>query len=1269
MSTSAFKTLKGANQATTILAVLGKAFPQLKGLVLSLASAFTTGASGITIFKTAISGLWTVLATHPIAAVIAAVGALVVGFNAYNQSVQESVNKAKEAGTAWSNSNSSLQSQIDRINELRTALDNGTLSEEEAYEAKAELLEIQQSLSESYGNQVEGIDLVNGSLREQIDLLNEASKAEANKFLNENRAVIAKAEKEMTKTIGGKYGAYLGTFYDNGNEDSEALQKILSKYSDNIEIDTEVDGITKYVSFVGNAEQAETVLNDLMTDFRNASNEVENTYLFDDFSASASEYLSDANSVLEEYQDLYNQAQEARLVTDEKLFFAMDGSGGKTAAKWLSDYASAIEKYNEAIASGDSEQISSAASEFENIDSSMQKLLQNEEFAQYSDQVANVRAQLDETAIAVTNFQNAVNGIDVSGSERAITNMANTIKDANMTDVDFKVALESPTDDATGLAISGIKGFAEQAGISVEELVSILTEAGILTTYVAEGAEDTTSSIASTLEAITTSTDMLLANISAVNEVLNSQATGKSISLEDFNSDELADYQSALEYVNGSMQLNADRVKEITDAKAEEKLATIENTKALEQAKYLENAKEIESLTSRYDELTSAELDTLASLRDEQSQIVSNCTQYDLMAASIREATGAYQAWLDSQNTSESGDMYDDAQSAMEAIQEGLESGKTGTKKYEAAVDFLIPDDIPKSEVDGYMDKLERYLGDSDAGTDNFLNDAVEAGLMSVEDGYYSVIDGIKMSDFVDKLHITPEMAQAIFGELEEYDFEFDWGDEQFGTYGDGITALAMSAGELQTELDKLYADKEAGIEVDDSEIDALEQKLDEVNQKKAELEQASVANIESNIEIDSAISEAEQDVQGWKAAVEADPANLEAQANLESAEAQLAELQQQKSELQEPTVVEITAALSDLDSQIADAQAKLDSLKSGDYSVGMSDEAVTAEIAELSTQIDTLNAKKAEIEAYAETTGAMSDLDALENKEVNDKEFDVTAIDNATRVINSINNLTLNDKSFTITTNKVTNEVSTGNGPVNGTANASGTAHANGKWGNPKRQTVLIGELGREIVVDPNTGRWRTYGDNGAEFADIPKNAIVFNHLQSESLLERGFVTGRGTIKGGAFASGTAFVTGGGKKGANSGDSYTATTTTTTTKTGTKSTTGKTSTAKTKKDGQEFVDWIERAIKKVQQKIQKFQTVADNIYKSFKDRNTALKNQISAVSDEIDIQKKAYDRYIAQANAVDLKSSLKKKVRNGTIDINAYGEKTREKIEEYQKW
>lgn len=98
-------------------------------------------------------------------------------------------------------------------------------------------------------------------------------------------------------------------------------------------------------------------------------------------------------------------------------------------------------------------------------------------------------------------------------------------------------------------------------------------------------------SITQTADAAMTASQTLISGISAAQEAIAGQQNGKSISLADFNSDELKDYQGALEYVNGTMQLNAEKVREIAKAKADEQVAINNSNKALEQAKYLENAK------------------------------------------------------------------------------------------------------------------------------------------------------------------------------------------------------------------------------------------------------------------------------------------------------------------------------------------------------------------------------------------------------------------------------------------------------------------------------------------------------------------------------------------------------------------------------------------------------------------------------------------------------------------------------------------------------
>lgn len=80
-----------------------------------------------------------------------------------------------------------------------------------------------------------------------------------------------------------------------------------------------------------------------------------------------------------------------------------------------------------------------------------------------------------------------------------------------------------------------------------------------------------------------------------------------------------------------------------------------------------------------------------------------------------------------------------------------------------------------------------------------------------------------------------------------------------------------------------------------------------------------------------------------------------------------------------------------------------------------------------------------------------------------------------------------------------------------NTSPNVSVSSSVNAAKGNvalAKGTRTLMGELGPELVV--SNGRYFLTGQNGAEFVDLDKDAIVFNHLQTQSLLTNGH-SGRG--------------------------------------------------------------------------------------------------------------------------------------------------------------
>ena len=94
-------------------------------------------------------------------------------------------------------------------------------------------------------------------------------------------------------------------------------------------------------------------------------------------------------------------------------------------------------------------------------------------------------------------------------------------------------------------------------------------------------------------------------------------------------------------------------------------------------------------------------------------------------------------------------------------------------------------------------------------------------------------------------------------------------------------------------------------------------------------------------------------------------------------------------------------------------------------------------------------------------------------------------------------------------------------NAKYKGNAHYEGTAKLTGDWGVKEGGRTLCGEMGQEIVV--RGSKFFTVGDNGAEFVNLQKGDLVFNHLQTKELLSKGNIVGRGR----ALASGTALANG----------------------------------------------------------------------------------------------------------------------------------------------
>lgn len=98
-------------------------------------------------------------------------------------------------------------------------------------------------------------------------------------------------------------------------------------------------------------------------------------------------------------------------------------------------------------------------------------------------------------------------------------------------------------------------------------------------------------------------------------------------------------------------------------------------------------------------------------------------------------------------------------------------------------------------------------------------------------------------------------------------------------------------------------------------------------------------------------------------------------------------------------------------------------------------------------------------------------------------------------------------------------------------TGNVDGKALVNGQtYGAALAGKTLVGELGPELAVYDN--KYHLLGENGAEFVNLPSDAIVFNHLQTQGIIDGKVDKIRGTQLNAAYKrasmySGNALVEG----------------------------------------------------------------------------------------------------------------------------------------------
>lgn len=1239
-------------------------------------------ATEITALGGGLSGFTQLLMQHPAALVAAGVTAVVGAVNMYQANIEKMVNSAREAGKSWDEQNTSIEENKQKIIELRTALDSGKLTEDEAYQAKSDLLDIQTQLTTSYGEQAQGIDLVNGSLETQISLLSQLSQKEAQQFLNENAAGNKIIKEEMEKTR--KYG--LGTFYNSDNEEEvaairQAIADVETEYGDFIDFVEDENGGYVDITLNADASTSRDVLNALMTDLTEIEDKFGSSLLIDDMISNVSSALSDAKGVVEEYSADYEKIISAEMTANEKKY-KFGNEKAKTTAEWMKDYTDAIEAYNEALISGDTTKISDAATQFEKVDTAVQNLLNQTSMGEFTDQFAEARDQLNQASIAANNFKQAL-ADDGSGSY--IQTIINTLKSNKMTDVDFKDALLTDGvqtgEDASWSMLYAAQDFgiisdaANATADDINNVIKYLVDAGVL---ISSTMDQTADEIISSVDSMRTAMSDVIETQDGLNAAMASSVTATGLTTE-----EIENVTNAYKNLEG---YDPEKLFERTANGVH--LNTAEVRKLDEQLRQNTMTDFLQAVADKQIELNQARaqgLDT-SQLENELSVLQQLASQYDGL-------TSAYQRWLDAKSGGEEGDMYRSVTDTMiERGKELYDAELYNNKEFRAIADFYSNQDLTnataeqvKSAYEQALPAIEKYFTTGREGIDAFvtdmkqLSDAEGLGWVTeLEDGSLSFNTGSDQ-EIADRLGIDVEAVQAIYRMMSEYVDGIVIGD----TSGlNAFTAQVESAQEKLSELQQ-NGDISSSISLD---YDVNEMSLDEIT---AKIEELKGERVEIDTETNPEAAEALDDLIDKTQQAYYFKLNVDTNGGLDKASSAINGIQQRISELSTENPVLSVSAIVNGDEEIQTLAEELASLPPEvQTTVGITTENVgnvSGIISQLAQNPESISVpvnytKGSEPETVDAAEGIANFTLGTSPKEVPD----------ATGVANF--RLGTYPTSLPTLTQFVRR--------VEIDSEATGTilspAHAKGSVALPQDETALVNELGQESRI--HNGIWELLPP-GMHVQKLDKGDIILSARQTADLLKSGKAHGIGK----AYADGTAFngmpahSSGGWTIGgsSNTGSSTSSSNNSTNNNSGNAitNTINRVTNAVTRnletfqKWLEKLVDWVEVRIQRINDRIDLYTAQSENAI-GYRNQNSLLARAQRWNDNLLRDQQRGRDRYLQQANQVTEEAiashllngnndtqrraranTLIDRIQNGYIDINEYNENEREFITAYTEW
>ena len=694
------------------------------------------------------------MATSPFFWIPAAIIALTTVHGIIKRNNQELIDGAKQAASAWSNTEDSLSGYTQKYTDLTTQLQNQNLSDAEQLNIKKQIFDLQQQITDEYGKSADGINLVNGNLDDQLEKLRQLRVESQAENYTHNSKEYDNSIKKM-----GESQLYNQMTLTRSEDDEDYVKQLKDAVKDTaFVIESTEDGLS--FKLHENAEASEEDLNVLQEALTKVQKQMGADWdgsMFEEFNSEVSKTIKTNDAFLTKYKESRDTGLEGK-------FFSLADSQDQSM---YFDYQQAQSDYNQALLSGDDKKIAETQEKWRKLQAQRDEYLNapgtnNQQFKPLFDQydkevnesferAYEVRKQMEsdenktlveqafgdykenrkvskENQKAVLEASKAVleewkraskNNKEVDMGSTAMQNLAKAAKDANIPISTIVNSLQS-TGGTSALQQSmegtritaeemktaflegneAITGLASQFGIDFNspeaEIDNFINKMAAMSGAIG----DTTSQSESSLDRFYKTTSAKIEQLSSLTSTLQKGQSQTGLTFTK-TLDEKGNQ------VASEVQTIIDAYKDLEGFDLGSLFEETATGVKLNYDAYRALAAEEEAEVKRQYKLERAALaNQLATATgDRKAELQKQITELDMLSSAYDGATSALQKYLNQQNASDYGDTYAMLRdTTIKRADELMNKGMVGTEEFRSIAQLFSFDSLATADADKVVD-------------------------------------------------------------------------------------------------------------------------------------------------------------------------------------------------------------------------------------------------------------------------------------------------------------------------------------------------------------------------------------------------------------------------------------------------------------------------------------------------------------------------------------------------------------------------------------